>query len=172
LYNTDAPQLTPDFTLTANPLTVRVNSGGTVASTISLSSINSFTGSVQLTCQNLPKTLTCIFAPSTAQLASGQITTSQLTIAAARSNSTAFSLGQGFTALAVLPLLGGMFLWRRPRAIGRASALAVIASLALLSGCGGLAANKITGQSYTITVNATAWNGTSHSLQIQVTVPQ
>jgi FG-GAP-like repeat/FG-GAP repeat len=172
LYNTGAPRSTPDFTVAANPSSVQVTSGGTAATTISLSSRNSFIGSVQLTCQNLPKALSCVFTPSVVHLASGKTTSSQLTIAAAQSNSLAFGFGQGFTALAILPLLGGVFLWRVPRAIGRASALAIFASLMLLSGCGGLAATKNTGQTYTITVKATAWNGTSHSLPLQVTVPQ
>lgn len=171
LRNTSGSQPTPDFTLTANPVNLRATPGGTAATSISLSSTNSFIGSIQLTCQNLPQALSCSFAPSAVQLASGQTTTSQLTIAATQSQALASIFGHGFTALAIVPILGGIFLWRVPRrAIGRASALAIFASLMFLSGCGGLAASKGAGQTYSITVKATAWNGTSHSVQMQVTV--
>jgi hypothetical protein len=172
LHNTGTTQLAPDFTIAANPTSFRVAPGGTAVTTISLSSTHSFVGSVQLGCQNLPKTLACTFAPSVVNLASGKTVTSQLTIGAAQSQALTFGFGQGFTALAIIPILGGMFFWRVPRASRKASALSVVAGLLLLSGCGGLAANKSTGQTYTITVTAVAGNGISHSLPIQVTVQQ
>jgi len=44
-------------------------------------------------------------------------------------------------ALAVIPILGGMFFWRIPRTISKTALLALVASLMLFSGCQGLAPN-------------------------------
>lgn len=171
LYNTTAKQPTPDFAAAANPSTVEVNSGRTTATTISLSSTNSFIGSVQLACQNLPTTLSCSFAPSVVHVIKGKASTSQLTIAATRANAVQIASGQQFMALAIIPLLGGIFFWRSPRAATKSALLAVVASLMLFNGCQGLS-NKTQSQTYTITVTAVAWSGTSHSVPIQVTVQQ
>ena len=95
-YNTSASQPTPDFTVAANPTTVRVTPGGTVTTTISLSSVNAFVGSVQLACQNLPKTLTCAFTPSVVHVVKGKAVSSQLTIAASQSNSPIPGSAQSF----------------------------------------------------------------------------
>lgn len=172
LYNTSASQPAPDFTVAANPQAVNVTPGGTATTAISVLSSNGFIGSVQLACQNLPKTLSCAFTPSVLHLVKGARASSQLTISAAHSNALAFVSGQGFMVLAIIPILGGMFFWRVPRAISKSALLALLASLMLFSGCQGLAPNKNPGQTYTITIAAVAWNGTSHSVQMQVTVQQ
>ncbi len=170
LYNSTGPLPTADFTVAANPLAVQVSSGGTIATTISLSSTNSFLGSIQLSCKNLPATVSCTFAPSVVHVATGKVSTSQLTIAATKSNAAVLGSGQQFMALAILPLLGGMFFWRVPRAASKSALLAMVASLLVFSGCQGLSSNKTQRQTYTITVTAVAWNGTSHSVPMQVTV--
>jgi hypothetical protein len=172
LYNTDAPQPAPDFTVAANPSAVHAISGGTTATTISLSSRNSFVGSVQLTCQNVTKTLSCTFTPSVVHLVEGRAASSKLTIAATRSDAAVLGSGKALMALAMIPILGGMFFWRVPRATSKSALLALVASLMLFSGCQGLAPNKNTGQTYTISITAVAWNGISHSVQMQVTVQQ
>ena len=169
LYNTSASQPAPDFTIAANPLPVLVAPGGTATAAISLMSTNGFSGSVQLECQNLPNTLSCTFTPNVLHLVKGKGASSQLTIAAAQSNTAALSSGPELMVLAVVPIIGGMFFWRAPRVTGKAALLALVASLMLFSGCQSLAPKKI-GQTYTITVKAVAWNGTSHSVQMQVTV--
>jgi hypothetical protein len=171
LYNATAAQPTPDFTIAANPTAVHVNTGGTTTTSISLSSINSLIGSVQLSCQNLPATLSCTFAPNVVHVAKGQAVTSTLTIAATKSDAVTRASNQ-FMALAIIPLLGGMFFWRVPRAASRSALLAIVASLMVFSGCQGLSPNKTQSQTYSITVTAVAWNGTSHSVPMQVTVQQ
>jgi len=173
LYNTSASQPAPDFTVAANPLAVHVTPGGTATTAISLLSSNAFIGSVQLQCQNLPKTLTCAFTPSVLHLVKGAGDSSQLTIAVIQPKVVAvLGSGQEVMALAMIPILGGMFCWRVPRATSKAALLALLASLMVFSGCRGFAPNKNPGQTYIITVTATAWNGTSHSVQMQVTVQQ
>jgi hypothetical protein len=171
LYNATAAQPTPDFTITADPTSVHVNAGGASTTSISLSSTNSFIGSVQLSCQGLPTTLACTFAPSAVHVVKGKAVTSQLTIAATQSNAAKLTSGP-FIALAILPLLGGMFVWRVPRAVSKSALLALVASLMVFSGCQGLSSNKTQPQTYTITVTAIGWNGTSHSVPMQVTVQQ
>lgn len=170
LYNVSASQPVPDFTIAANPLAVQVASGGTATSAISVVSTNAFSGSVQLECENLPKTLSCAFTPSVIHVVKGARSSSQLTITAVQSNVAALGSGHGLMVLAMVPMLGGMFFWRAPRAVSKASLLALIASLMLFSGCQNLSPNKKPGQTYTITIKALAWNGTSHSVPMQVTV--
>jgi hypothetical protein len=165
LYNTTASQPAP---------AVQVNQGGTATAAISLSSINGFIGSVQLQCQNLPTGLSCVFTPSVLHVVQGAAVSSQLTITASQSNAKVFGPGAEFMALAMIPMLGGMFFGRRPRSINKAALLILFASLMLLIGCQGLApaTTKKSGQTYPITITATAWNGTSHSVQMEVTVQQ
>jgi hypothetical protein len=170
LYNAPASEPAPDFAIAANPLAVQVASGGTATSAISLVSINAFSGSVHLACQNLPKTLSCSFTPSVLHLVKGAKTSSQLTIAAVQSNVAAVGSGQGLMVWAMVPILGGVFLWGAPRSAGKAALLALVASLMLFSGCQKIALQQKPGQTYTITITAVAWNGTSHSAPMQVMV--
>jgi hypothetical protein len=175
LYNTTATQPTPNFAVTAKPTTVQVNQGGTVTAAISLSSVNGYIGSVQLECQNPAAGLSCAFAPSVVHVVQGTAVTSQLTISAAQSQAKAVGPGRGFMGLALIPILGGMFFWRRPRSVSKVALLTLLASLMLmLIGCQSLASGpgKPAGQTYTLTIAATGWNGTSHSVQMQVTVQQ
>jgi hypothetical protein len=173
LYNTTAPQPAPDFAVTANPLAVDVTSGGSATTAVSLSSINSFIGSVQLACQNLPATLSCAFTPSVLHMVKGAATSSQLKITAANSNVALFSSGRGLMTLAIMPLLGGLFFCRIPRATSKAALLVLVASLVLFSGCqNAVPAHKVPPTTYTITITAVGWNGDSHSAQIKVTVQQ
>ena len=174
LYNTTASQPAPGFTMAAKPLAVQVSPGGTATTAISLLSSNGFIGSVQLECQNLPNALSCAFTPSVLHVVEGAAVSSQLTISATQSTAALLGSGQGFMALAMIPILGGVLFWRGPRAISKAALLVLLASLMLFSGCQNLTstATKPPGQTYTITVTATAWNGISHSVQLQVTVQQ
>ena len=173
LYNTTAIQPAPDFTLIANPSTLQMSAGGTNSTTISLSSINSFIGSVQLSCQNLPSALSCVFTPSAVHVATGKGVTSQLTIGATQSAASAFAPKPGFLALAMIPLLGGMLFWRAPRNRAKLALVPILVGLTFLAGCQGLApTTKKSSQNYTVSINALAWNGTSHSISVQVTVQQ
>lgn len=172
LYNTTAAQPAPDFTVTANPLIVKVTSGGSATTAVSLSSISSFIGSVQLTCLDLPAPLSCAFTPSVLHVVKGVAVSSQLTITAAKSTASLFGPGQRLMALAIMPILGGMFFWRIPRATSKATLLALVASMMLSNGCQNAVPAPPPPKTYSITITAVAWNGTSHSVQMQVTVQQ
>jgi hypothetical protein len=173
LYNTTASQPAADFTVAANPVAVNVTPGGAAATTVSLSSINSFIGSLQLACHNLPTSLSCAFTPSVLHLVKGATGSSQLTITAAKSNAALLGSGRSLMALAIMPILGGMFFWRIPRTTSKAALLALVASLMLSNGCqNAVPAPPPPPNTYSITITAVAWNGTSHSVQMQVTVKQ
>jgi FG-GAP-like repeat len=172
LYNTSAAKPTADFAIGANPTTLRVAPTGSVTTAISVSSLNLFVGSVQLQCQNLPKTLTCAFAPSAVHVVEGGAVSSRLTIISTPANASMFGSGRAFMALAMISMLGGMMLWRTPRAISKTALVALLASSMILSGCQGLAPAKIAPQTYSVTVTGLGWSGGSHSVQLQVTVQQ
>ena len=160
----------PDFTVAANPAAVQLHVGGTATSEISSSSDNGFNGSAQLACQNLPPAMLCNFAPPALQLEGSAVVSSQLTISASQQQASAVGSGQKFMVLAMIPILGGMFFWRGPGAISKAVLLLLLVGLMLFSGCQGLAPPSP--KTYTIAVAATISDGTSHSVQMQVTVQQ
>jgi hypothetical protein len=159
----------PDFTVAANPVAVQLHVGETATSEISSSSDNGFNGLVQLACQSLPPTMFCNFTPPALQLEGAVVVSSQLTISATKSSAAMLDSGQTVMALAMIPILGGMFFWCGTRAISKAALPVLLASLMLFSGCQGVAPPPKT---YTIAVTATASDGTSHSVQMQVTVRQ
>ncbi len=159
----------PDFTVAANPVAVQLHVGGTATSEISSSSDNGYNGSVQLACQNLPEAMFCNFAPPALQLEGTTVVSSQLTISSTHQQASTLGSGQKFMVLAMIPVLGGLFFWRGPRAPSRAALLLLLASLLLFGGCQGLAPPAP--KTYTIAVTGTA-DGTSQSVQMQVTVQQ
>lgn len=160
----------PDFTVTANPVAVQLSVGGTATSEISSSSDNGFAGPVQLACENLPSALFCNFIPPVLQLEGSTVVSSQLTLSTTQQQAAVLASGQELMALAMIPILAGMFFWRGPRAKGKAVLPLLLAGVVLFSGCQGL--GKPSPKTYTITVTGTASGGTSHSVQMQVTVQQ
>src|SRR5207249_4475368 len=62
LNNTGAPA--PDYTLSASPGSVTVTQGSSATSTISISPLNGFTGSVNLSTSLLPSGVTAAFSPN------------------------------------------------------------------------------------------------------------
>ncbi len=161
-------EVAPEFTVAANPVAVQLHVGGTATSEISSSSDNGYNGSVQLACQNLPPAMSCNFTPPALQLDGAAVVSSQLTISVSQQQASVLGSGQRFMVLAMIPILGGMFFWRGPRATGNAALLVLLTSLMLFSGCQGVAPPK----TYTIAVTATTVGGTSDSAQMQVTVQQ
>jgi hypothetical protein len=167
-YSRDANGGAPDFTIAANPLALQLVVGGTATSQISLSSSNGFSDSIQLACENLPKNVFCTFAPSTVDLPQGETASSQLTLSTVQGK--VIRSAERVMSLAIIPILGGMFFWRSVRVVSGATVLVILASLMLFSGCQGLAPTSSTGQAFT--VSATALSGTTHSVQLQVTLQQ
>jgi hypothetical protein len=161
----------PVFTVTASPVAVQLPAGGTATTEISVLSGDGYSGTVELACGNLPPKLSCTFMPSTLQLEAGAEVSSQLTIAAGKPQFVRAS-ALGVLFLAMMPILGAMFSWRGPGAISKAALLLLFGSLMLFSGCQGLSSAPAGNQTYPIAVTATAPDGTSNSVQINVTVQQ
>jgi hypothetical protein len=161
--------LAPSFSVTANPAAVQLPAGKTATSEISLSSDNGFSGSVQLACQDLPAAMSCNFTPSALQLDGATVVSSQLTISSSQQQASVFGSGQDFMVLSLITALVGMFFWRGPGAISKAVLHFLVSGLMLLSGCQGIATPAP--KTYTIAVTASAAEGTSQSVQIDVTVP-
>jgi Beta-propeller repeat len=59
---------TQDFTLAVTPTSATVTAGGNTAFTVSLASVNSFTGTVSLTCTGAPAASSCMISPTSAAL--------------------------------------------------------------------------------------------------------
>src|SRR6202012_5056497 len=81
----------PDFSIAANPSSLSIESGQTGSSTITITSLGLFSGSVQLSCGNgLPQYMACSFAPSTVTLSAGGVASSTFTINTKQNPQTAF----------------------------------------------------------------------------------
>jgi hypothetical protein len=171
-YNHSGSHPPSNFVITGTSSVMDIAPGGSVTTLISLSANNGFIGSVQLGCPRLPAILSCLFVPSSVHLVKGVVATSQLTIAASQSNAALPVLPRAMLAWAMMPILGGVFLsgWVC-RQIPRSAGVAMVASLVFLSGCQAIAPTQ-TPKAYTITVTATAWNGISHSIPMQVSAQQ
>jgi len=135
------------YTLTANPAALTVTAGGTGTSTFTMTPAGGYTGTVTLSCGNLPTGVTCSFAP--ASLTGDGINTpvsSLLTVTVAANHAMNQSSGNSGMALAgffFLPglLLGGLLAWQRKRLPMWSKQLMALAILALMmggaSGCSG-----------------------------------
>lgn len=82
-----------EFSLVPNPGSVTVKAGGSATTSLVLSPSNGFSGTVSLTCSNLPSGVTCSFSPgASVDLTSGTAQTVTLTIAASSSASATAAL--------------------------------------------------------------------------------
>jgi FG-GAP-like repeat len=171
-YNHSGSHPPSNFVITGTSGVMAIAPGGSVTTLISLSGNNGFIGSVELACPRLPAMLSCLFVPSSLHLVKGVVATSQLTIAASQTNAALPVLPRAMLAWAIMPILGGLFLsaWGCRR-IPRSAGVAMVASLVFVSGCQAIAPTQ-TPKAYTITVTATAWNGISHSIPMQVSAQQ
>ncbi len=77
---------TPDFSLSASPNSANVTTGGSVNYSIPVNGLNSFSGSVTLTCSNPPAGISCSFNPPSVVPGSNSAT-STLTVSAAAGTS-------------------------------------------------------------------------------------
>jgi phospholipase/lecithinase/hemolysin len=166
-----APLLTPSL----SPTSLSIVHGSTGTSTVTLSPVGGYTGTVTLACGTLPSHVTCSFSTSSFTFtATTAAQTSTLTIStkdmATASRSIPLRTGAG-VALAGLPCLGLLALFRRRnmRGLGlMCFALLFSGGLVALSGCGGSNNTASTG-SYTIPVIVTAGTTTT-TLNVALTV--
>jgi hypothetical protein len=176
----------PDFALTADRITQLVNRGQPVTTTVTIAPLNSYTGTVNLSCTALPAETSCAFTPSSLSPAGGTASTATVTITttaptAASANSQPHSLPDplppmlwaGVACLALSPKR----LWRNSLRNPLLS-LVLLGTLLTLAGCTSFPASPAappnpgtpTGiQSITITAADSA-GGPSHSISLQLTV--
>ena len=71
---------TPDFSIATSPSSLSIVQGGSGASTVTVTSVNSFTAAVNLSCSGLPAGVTCGFSPASVAPPSNGSATSALTV--------------------------------------------------------------------------------------------
>lgn len=102
----------PAFTVTGTPTTVTVQPGAYGTTTLTVTSVNAFAGSIQFSCSNLPAQVTCAFNPTQQALAANATFTSTLQIQTqAPSGTASAALTPRHTGLALaLVMPGGLLL--------------------------------------------------------------
>ena len=172
-----------DFSLTPLSPQIAVQSGGSGTVSLSLTSLNNFNGSVNLTCMPSSSAISCGVSPSTVPLngtASATLMINSSAQAAQRSSLPGSRIvwpGVAGGCLIALLLLGAFP--NRKRRLAMALNFGLFSALLLFADCGG--GGGQTGQqqpppppqngvAYTVLVNATA-NGTIHNAKITVIVP-
>ena len=71
---------TPDFTVAASPSSLTIAQGATGTSTVTVTSVNSFSSAVSLSCTGLPAGVTCGFSPASVTPPANGSATSTLTV--------------------------------------------------------------------------------------------
>lgn len=177
--------LVADFTISIAPASLTVAPGASVATTVTLTPVNGFAGSVSLACTGLPTGATCAFVQPEVILASGTVSIATVTITTAstvaalkRGPSSRNSRSQNShpwlpgSALAV----GLCFFGWKKRSGARFLLLlltlsGVTGGLTLLTGCTGLSSGPSLPPPTTSTVTVTATSGAlQHTTTITFTV--
>lgn len=171
----------PDFTVTASPASATVTAGQSATTTLTITPVGGYSGTVSFSCGTLPSEATCSFAPASVTLSNGGAVASTLTIATT-APSTAMLRGlpgplQGIAWAGVVCLL---FLPRRAWKINRRLLRSALLMLFLTSGffsligCGSSSSPPNPGTPagrQTITVSLADSTGKlSHSVSFVVTV--
>jgi hypothetical protein len=172
---------TGDFTLTG-PATLTTSTGGSAKGTLSLGSIEGFSGTVALTCNlPLPTTYSCIITPNSVPLAVNG--TGSATVVLAPNNTHASVLPRPgrsrivLASLLPLTLLSLLGLARRRKGLRGLVCLAILASLAsATTACGNdvfTAATQPGAYPFTVTGTGTTMGGTApstHTLNITLNI--
>lgn len=144
-----SPQpLTLSGTGTQTPFTIAAQSGGSTGSTVpagqsatyALTALpaNGYSGTLSLSCSNLPTNATCSFTSSTLAVAGGKAAPFTVTISTAANQTSALERIIGLAPLLTVAIfLVPVGVGRKRRAIPVVLALLLFASLLTVSGCGG-----------------------------------
>ena len=185
---------TPDFSLSASPASASIGVGKSATTTLSLTPIGGYNGTVKFSCGALPVGVACSFAPATVTPAGGAAATTVLTVTTTASTSALLqkhNLSRPLQGIAWASLLLLTLAPRRARLLRRrltrAGLLTLLLSACMISfsGCGGGGGSSPsptppapptptpgtpTG-AQTITITATDSAGVlSHSVNFQLTV--
>jgi Bacterial Ig-like domain (group 3) len=181
---------TPNFSVSLNPTTASMHSGGSATSTVTVTPAFGFASAVTLTCSGLPTNSTCAFSASSVTPTGGAAATSTLTISTGVQASAVPAIAQeghrlsGKVASGVLfsilmapwGMLGMRRRWGTKRR-GHGVFLLLIAAgvIVIMSGCGGSGGGSTTTSTTTptgtstVTVTATAGSVTQ-TATLQLTV--
>lgn len=94
----------PDFSLSASPASLSLAQGGTASSTIAVTALNGFSGSVALSAAGLPSGVTASFSPASTTGTSTLVFTASSTSAAGTANVTVTGTGGGLSHTASIAL--------------------------------------------------------------------
>jgi hypothetical protein len=174
------------FTMQLNPTAVTLQSKQNSTTTLTITSVNGFTDTLDLGCLGLPFAATCTFATDKTTLAANGTQTIQVVVDTG-SPLTAGSVARleqpgarSMVTLCLLPggaLLGLMF-WKGRRrmrsSLGGVLFVLLLAALATgLTGCGGLQINGTPAGTYVFQVSATGTGtGVSQAIDVTLTVTQ
>jgi hypothetical protein len=170
------PPPAQDFSLTASPSALTINTGRTGSVSISVTPLNGFNAAVSFSCSGLPSGTSCTFSPATITPSSSAVSTT-LTItaptAAAVQHKSSPLLPRSLIALAL-----GCVFWRRRSRFQMLLLLALsVAVLFPLNGCGGGSGGSSSSESspppqpITATVNVTATSGSlQHTATFSLTI--
>jgi hypothetical protein len=157
----------------------RVPTGGSINVQVKVAPVNGFNQPVQLTCSNLPRTATCIFATDKVA-AGGGTTTFKLTTLSPRDCGSSIPYGQSSSnRIAVLPyeapLLAGtllFFLPKRRRAWRGLLTLIAMGGFIAVTGCGACTDLGTRPGTYTLQITGTSMGTTPVTItqNVQVTV--
>ena len=178
----------PDFSVAANPTSLSIESGQSGSSTITVTSLGLFAGSVQLSCgSGLPQYMSCSFTQSTVPLSANGMASSTLTINTKQNPQTALlgsgsSLSKGVLLALLLPL-AFLRLKKNKDSAGRilhltsitAAAICLGSLLVSMEGCGSGSPDSTPAGTYTIPIVVSGTDGASstpisHTLNYTVTV--
>jgi hypothetical protein len=175
---------TPDYTVTASPSSATISPGQSATTTLTVTPVGGYSGTVKFSCGTLPSGATCTFAPASVTPTSGAAT-SVLTItttapSTARLRDRSLPLQGIAWASLILLTLSPRKLRGLNRRLGRATLLTLLlaAGLFSFSGCSSSSASNNTptnpgtpAGAQTITLTAADSSGSlSHAINFQVTV--
>ncbi|MFC6646386.1 Ig-like domain repeat protein [Granulicella cerasi] len=149
---------TAPFTVALNPSTYAMTSGQHEAGSVSVTSVAPFADTLEFGCLGLPSYATCTFSKTTTDITSGGTVSVQLTVdtgdplgagaSANASKSTAFAwMPCGTLALAIL-----FGLRRRKRLASLLLLVFTLATMGVMTGCGGISQKTTPAGNYTFQV--------------------
>jgi uncharacterized protein (TIGR03118 family) len=170
ISNSTTGTSTPTFNLSASSQVVTVGVGSSATLAVSVAPTNSFAGPVSLMCSGLPTGATCSFSPAQLTVSASAPSTTTLTIQTSSGTTTSGYVKAGLDRLtqgnpgaigfALLLPFGTLLALRRSRRFASLRILGVLAVLlassALVVGCGGSSTPATPAGTSNLTVTATS----------------